>query len=62
MFCSPRKDEPTLQESANLLKIILADPRVRYLEFSEFVPDKDPEGLSIRALIEILIRSLPSRR
>ncbi len=59
---SPRKDGLTLQESANLLKIILADSRVRYLEFSEFVPDKDPEGLSIRALIEILISSLLAGR
>ncbi len=56
---APREEGLTLQEAEILLKVILADPRVRYLEISEFMADKDPDGRSIKALIDLLIDCLP---
>lgn len=55
---APRVEGLTLREAEDLLASIMMDKRVRYLEFSEFMPSKDLEGRYIKRLIELLARSL----
>ena len=51
----------TLQETGDLLTALLASPRVAALEVCELLPERDPEGIHARKLVELLSRALARR-
>jgi len=55
---APREQGLTAAETEELLGAVLADGRTRYLELSEFMPQKDPDGRFAKILTGMLVRSL----
>jgi len=55
---APRVEGLSFQEMELLLGEALRDKRARYLEIAEFVPQKDPNGLLAKALIETIVRCI----
>jgi arginase len=55
---APRAEGLSFEEAELLLRASLKDKRARYLEITEFMPQKDPNGLLARTLIETLARCI----
>lgn len=55
---SPREAGLSLLEFGQILKIILADERVAFIEVTEFFPPKDPDGRLARLLADTISNSL----
>jgi arginase family enzyme len=55
---SPREPGLSLHELEQILKIILADDRVKFLELTEFIPSKDPGGKFACAIIDAIAGAL----
>ena len=53
----PRGEGLTLSEGSALLKTILADPRIRLVEVSEYATLRDLDGRQVRELIDVLVRA-----
>ncbi len=52
------EDGLTLTEASILLRIFLADPRVRAIEVTEYCPDNDPAKHGAAALVDLLTDAL----
>ena len=63
----PAKDSLTpgeglsLAETADLITALVASDRVVALELCEFSPDRDPQGVHARAIVEMLARAVARR-
>jgi arginase len=63
----PSKDYVTpgqglsLAQAADLLRALLASPRVVALEVAEFYPDVDPDGAHARKIVDLVVRALARR-
>jgi len=55
----PHAEGLTLTEGAELLGVLLADPRIRIVELAEYASLRDGDQRSVRDLIELLARTLP---
>lgn len=51
----------TFLELRNLLTALMASPRVVALEVAEYSPDRDPDGVYARQLVELLVEALGRR-
>ena len=56
----PHDDGLRLGEAAELLEVLLADPRVRLMEVSEYASLRDLDQRHARALVELLAGALPA--
>jgi arginase len=56
----PHDEGLTLGEAAQLLEVVLADPRVRLLEISEYASLRDLDQRAVGALVDLLTRTLPA--
>ncbi|MDD2773776.1 MAG: arginase family protein [Elusimicrobiales bacterium] len=56
----PREARLSLCETGQILKLLLQDDRTAFLEITEFMPSKDPQGRHAKALIELLCAALAS--
>src|SRR5205814_757432 len=56
---APREEGLSMSELLQILKIILADQRVAWLEITEFCPPKDPSGAFAQALIDVIVDAIP---
>jgi len=59
---APRPEGLSMNDVAILLNRIFSDKRVAYFEITEFVPQKDPRGQYVTALIQTIVQSLSSSR
>ena len=51
----------SLAEVSDLLAALLASPRVVAVEVTEFDPDRDPEGIHARKIVDLLARAVARR-
>jgi arginase family enzyme len=51
----------TFPELRNLLTALMASPRVVALEVVEFSPDRDPDGVLARQLVDLLAEAVGRR-
>lgn len=56
----PHGDGLTLAEGADLLDVLLKDPRIRIIEVTEYAALRDSDQQSARQLVELLARGLTS--
>jgi arginase family enzyme len=55
---SPRPEGLSMTETEALLSAVFMDRRVSYFEITEFMPQRDPQGQYVGALIEAIVRVL----
>jgi arginase family enzyme len=51
----------TFAEASDLVCALLASPRVIALEVAEYQPDRDPESVCAKALVDLIVRAVARR-